>query len=96
MEPQNWAITQDDRGVIYVGSKRGISAYDGETWDLVISLKSTVRSLATGSQGFLFVGLKGDFGYLHTTPDGSAVFTSIARQYADILPSFSDVWSTHI
>ncbi|MCS7086834.1 MAG: hypothetical protein RMM53_12060, partial [Bacteroidia bacterium] len=31
-EAQNWAVTQDSRGVIYVGNNSGVLEYDGYEW----------------------------------------------------------------
>ena len=33
--PQNWALVQDQRGVIYVGSAAGVLEFDGSTWRLI-------------------------------------------------------------
>ena len=32
---QNWAIVQDKRGVIYVGSQSGVIEFDGVNWRLI-------------------------------------------------------------
>jgi hypothetical protein len=32
---QNWAIVQDDRGVMYVGNSVGVLEYDGVSWRLI-------------------------------------------------------------
>ena len=35
---QNWAIIEDERGVIYVGNNVGLLEYDGVSWRLLASL----------------------------------------------------------
>jgi len=46
-EPSNWAIVQDDRGVMYFGNANGILEYDGVSWRLIqFPNKSVCRSLA--------------------------------------------------
>ena len=53
---QNWAIVQDARGVIYVGSGGGVQEYDGVNWRIIETPKrSTVRSLAIGEGGRIYV-----------------------------------------
>ena len=67
---QNWAIVQDRRGVIYVGSTSGVLEFDGSTWRLIESPdRGVVRSLAISEDGRIYVGCNGEFGYL--APDGT-------------------------
>ena len=33
--PQNWAILQDNRGIIYIGNGNGVIEYDGEEFRLI-------------------------------------------------------------
>ena len=50
--PQNWAVVQDQRGVMYFGNSNGILEYDGSNWRLIqLPNSSTVRSLAIDEQG---------------------------------------------
>ena len=49
---QNWALVQDERGVIYVGSQSGVVEFDGVNWRLIeTETLSTVRSLAIDRDG---------------------------------------------
>jgi len=53
---QNWAIVQDDRGVVYVGNNAGVLEYDGTSWRLIrMPNKTTVRSLAKDGAGRIYV-----------------------------------------
>ncbi len=92
IQPQNWAIAQDERGFVYVGSKEGVSVYDGSEWRLVRT-SSTVRSLAVGYDDRVYVGLQGDVGYLQASQSGEMDFVSL--QAESQLPEFEDVWATH-
>lgn len=50
--PQNWAIMQDLRGVMYFGNWNGVLEYDGATWRLISTPnKSGVRSFAMDEHG---------------------------------------------
>ena len=50
--PQNWAITQDNNGLMYFGNNLGVLVYDGIDWDLVkTENESTVRSLDVSPSG---------------------------------------------
>src|SRR5579871_6084965 len=60
--PQNWAIAQDRRGVMYFGNTDGLLEYDGVSWRKIkIPNGSAVRSLAVDGNGTIFVGAQRDF-----------------------------------
>ena len=62
-ETQNWAITQDNRGVIYVGNNTGVLEFDGVSWRLIpTSNHTTARALAKDPNGRIYVGAEADFG----------------------------------
>ena len=47
--PQNWGITQDDRGVLFFGNNQGLLEFDGNNWQLHPMLNmSIVRSVSKG------------------------------------------------
>ena len=48
---QNWAIVQDNRGIIYAGNDEGVLQYDGSYWKkIALSNLSGIRSLGVDSQ----------------------------------------------
>lgn len=80
--PQNWAIAQDQQGVMYFGNKLGVLIYDGQNWDLVKTLnESTVRSLDVSPKGKVFVGADGDFGYIKANKRGMLSYVSLRKLY---------------
>ncbi len=95
-EPQNWAIVEDDRGVIYVGNGSGVLEYDGVTWKQ-ISLPNRIlaRSLARDSTGRIWVGGNGELGYLSSDELGSTVFVSLRDKIPEQYSDFLDVWTTY-
>ncbi len=95
--PDNWAVAQDKRGVMYFGNSTGVLEYDGSTWSLFpVSNASIVRSIAINKDGVIYVGAVGEFGYLAPNKDGILSYTSLV----DLLPinerNFADVWKTYI
>ncbi len=76
---QNWAITMDRRGVVYVGNQdQGILEYDGSDWhNIPVSENLTVWSLVTGNDGVIYAGLDGDFGRLEPDPQGRLYYHSL-------------------
>lgn len=92
---QNWAILQDPRGLLYVGNNVGILEYDGASWRMIPTRnKAVVRSLALAPDGRIYVGSKGEIGYLDTTdPAGSRYISLLERIPADYR-NFQDVRQT--
>jgi len=96
--PQNWAVVQDHRGVLYVANYDGILEFDGVRWRLLPVLSHTVvRSLDVDANGRLFVGAQGDFGYAWPDSLGMLRYTSLVPAIADSADrDFWDVWSTRV
>ncbi|MFB6247350.1 MAG: ATP-binding protein [Salinibacter sp.] len=93
-DAQNWAVTQDDRGLIYVANNDGILEYDGERWRLIPTATGTiVRSLATDS--LVYVGAKDDFGRLRPDSNGVLRYQSLYEHVPASARDFKDIWSTH-
>lgn len=94
--PQNWAIVQDQRGVMYVANADGVLAFDGASWRLIPTVTNTViRSLAVDGDGVVYVGAYGDFGYLTPDSTGLLSYESLIEQVPQSERDFKDVWGTH-
>ncbi len=95
---QNWAIVQDQRGVMYFGNNGGILEYDGVSWRKIHTTnRTTVRSLALDSStGRIYVGAKGEIGYLGADSAGRLGFVSLTGKIPAGHPEFTDVWKTHV
>ncbi|HEY9045076.1 MAG TPA: triple tyrosine motif-containing protein [Ohtaekwangia sp.] len=65
-DTENFAIEQDNNGLIYVANKNGVLRYDGRTWDLV-SCPGSVYDILVTSQNQVYVAGKMGFGYLQYT-----------------------------
>ena len=94
---QNWCITQDHRGVVYVGNHdKGVLEYDGVEWRTIpVPNNVPVRSMVTGDNGVVYVGVVGDFGILEPDASGKLQFHSLCdstlrSQFPDII-----VWKTY-
>ncbi|NCQ11939.1 MAG: SpoIIE family protein phosphatase [Bacteroidetes bacterium] len=74
--PQNWSISQFPDGRLISANGDGFLTFDGENWSLLRS-KSSVRVVFRASNNRIYVGLKGDFGYLDATENGSLQFVSL-------------------
>ncbi|MEZ4885426.1 MAG: ATP-binding protein [Chitinophagales bacterium] len=94
--PQNWAITQGARGFMYFGNTNGILEYDGTSWRLIPTPKSSiVRSLDVNDSGQIFVGAQGEIGYLSPDTTGLLQYVSLNEYILAEDNDFGDVWKTY-
>lgn len=90
--PSNWAIVQDFRGVMYFGNPSGILVLDGQGFDFIRTNRIT-RSLAIDTNGIIYVGSVGEFGFLGIDAKGTMHYKSLLNHVPDKHRDFVDVWS---
>lgn len=96
--PQNWAILQDNRGVMYFGNtNRGLLEYDGSQWRRIkVANNSSIRSLARDADGRVYVGAVGTFGFLQSDANGSPHYVSMTDRIDKKHRDFTYTWDIHI
>ncbi len=79
---QNWAIAQDNRGIMYFGNNDdGVLEFDGVNWiSHPVNNKSDIRSLAIDDNNIVFVGASGEFGYLSPDYHGAMQYHILSDQ----------------
>ena len=94
---QNWAVVQDQRGIIYVGNDdKGVLEFDGSSWRTIpISNNSIVRSLDCSEDGTVYVGAVSEIGYLAPDLSGNLEYNSLAPLLDSSERRFFDVWKTY-
>lgn len=95
VRPENFAIAQDQEGVVYVGNVDGLLIHDGERWSrLTLPNQELVRSLAVADDGKVWVGGYNSFGYLERDAGGQLSYVELADHFAEQLVGreFADVW----
>ncbi|NPA67622.1 MAG: SpoIIE family protein phosphatase [Chlorobi bacterium] len=95
---QLWAITRDNRGIMYFGCNYGLKTYDGRSWKTYNNPYSTIiRSLNTDKKGLVYYGAENDFGVFLAGKSGELEFHSLFRDKfkADSV-NFGSVWKTVI
>lgn len=94
---QNWYIAQDKRGVIFIANNYGLLEYDGSEWETYrVSNGSKMRSLAHDTDGRIYVGCQGDFGYFFPNEQGKLTYTSLADSLPNNYRNFDETWSVFI
>ena len=94
---QNFDIIQDDRGIFYIANFAGILEYDGVSWRLILTDQiSKVTTLCKDSTGRIFVGTRGEIGWLAPGKTGLMQFYSLTdlidpseQDFTEIIESFS-------
>jgi ligand-binding sensor domain-containing protein/DNA-binding CsgD family transcriptional regulator len=90
---KNWAVGQDAQGVLYFGNDNGLLEFDGLRWQLhTPDGDKVVRAIAAGPGGQIYTGGYEEFGYWHTSPDGSLEYTSLSRLLPDSVMHNDDIW----
>lgn len=77
-------MMQDDRGIMYFGHEKGLLEFDAKYWEEVpYPHKSGIYSMAKNDSGRIFVGGKGEFGYLGAGYTGQMRYVSLSDSLAD-------------
>ncbi|MGD2090423.1 MAG: response regulator [Candidatus Aminicenantes bacterium] len=95
IQPQNWGILQDKRGIIYIGNNGGVIEFDGISRRLITVPNWVVRSIAIDDVGTVYVGGKYEMGFLAPDSKGKLQYVSLLDHIKDNQKNFSDVWETH-
>ncbi|MCX6580004.1 MAG: response regulator [Candidatus Aminicenantes bacterium] len=96
-QPQNWGLAQAPNGLIYVANNAGVLEYDGVSWRIIgVPDYKIVRSLAIDPTGTVYIGGKGDIGYLAPDAKGSLQYASLLDRLEGEQKNFSNVWRTHV
>ncbi len=91
---QNWAVAQDNNGIIYVANGKGLLSYDGVDWSLIMMPnKGHVRSLVVHNNK-VYVGANNDFGELMQLNNQEIVFKSFLDSVPIEQKNFGRIWST--
>ncbi|WP_336518588.1 GAF domain-containing protein [Pollutibacter soli] len=97
---QMWAVTQDKQGFLYFGGTLDIFQYDGSRWRALNLpgevVSSVYRALEADSNGVLYYGTSGDFGYLIKDSIGNNKKSSLLNLVPEQYRKFQDVRSIQI
>ncbi|MFT5619451.1 MAG: ligand-binding sensor domain-containing protein/DNA-binding CsgD family transcriptional regulator [Arenicella sp.] len=90
---QNWAITQNREGLIYVANNFGLLEYDGSIWNKYPMPNSAkIRDVSIGENGKIYVASQGDFGYYLPNRNGLLTFYSLADSLPEVYRNFDEAW----
>ena len=94
---QNWDISQDDLGNIYIANNDGMLVYNGSAWSThFLPNRTLARSLKIDHSNRIYVGGQNEFGFFEMDAKGEYAFTSQAELFEESYRDFEDVWDLHI
>lgn len=91
---QNWAVAQDNRGIVYFGNNDGLLEFDGISWRLI--KLPIVRTVAINSLGRIYVGLENDMGFLEPDNLGNYQYYSLKEKIPKIHRDLTTVLYVYI
>lgn len=88
---QNWGLSVDQKGLIYVANSEGLMVYDGAYWNLYpLPNKGIVRVVQVHPDGKIYTGGQSEFGYWLKDSDGRLKYHSISTS---LLKNLNDeIW----
>jgi len=93
---QNWDICQDSQHAVYFANNEGLLEFDGKNWSTCpIGNNTNVRSIFYSSDGRIFAGATGEFGYYHRSEDGNLDYHSLIPKLNERFKTFNEVWNIH-
>ncbi|WP_116789956.1 triple tyrosine motif-containing protein [Flavobacterium psychrotrophum] len=92
-DSQFWAATESADGTLFFGNNDGILIYDGERWQrIVLPNSSSVRSLANGKDGTVYVGAYDEAGILSKNKQGNYVYRSLIKELQTDGKNIENIW----
>ncbi|MCX6319769.1 MAG: triple tyrosine motif-containing protein [Bacteroidetes bacterium] len=94
---QNWAITNDANGRLYVANNEGLLTYNGTNWHLYpVPNKTILRCISFGRDGKLYAGAQDELGYYAPDEAGQLVYTSLKNLLPEGEKTFADIWDIEV
>ncbi|WP_291789245.1 two-component regulator propeller domain-containing protein [Cecembia sp.] len=90
---QNYAISQNQNGLIYVANNFGLLEYDGSNWDRYAIPNSTkIRDIFLESNGRIYIAGQGQLGYFRPNEQGFLEFISWLPKLPLNYQNIEEVW----
>lgn len=90
---QNWGVSQDEEGFIYVANNEGLMEFDGHEWVFYPSPNESVIRSVKAHNGRIYTGSYMDFGYWAPSPTGQLEYLSLATQTKSRLLPDEQFWN---
>ena len=89
---QNWGISRDESGLLYVANNNGLLEYDGLKWYFFeLPNKTTIRSVLA-YKGLVFTGSYEEFGYWKKNSKGTLIYNSLSDLVKKDISPNEEIW----
>lgn len=85
---QTWSAVQDRRGVLYVGNKNHVLAFDGRDWRRIATGGLFIRGLAVDRDDRIWISATSELGFMEHDGRGNRRYTSLREH---LLPAQRDL-----
>jgi len=90
---QNWHISQDSRGIIYVANNFGLLEFDGSSWRIYpVANGVKVRHFNHGMDNQINIASQGEFGFFSPDHLGQLRYTSLSQNLPKAYQNFEETW----
>ncbi|HTN20371.1 MAG TPA: triple tyrosine motif-containing protein [Pelobium sp.] len=94
---QNWAMAQDQNGIIYFGNSEGLLSYDGSFWQThALPHRLVVRSVAVDKKGKIYTGGFGEFGFWEYDQQAILKYHSLTHLVKNQSDLNNEVWKIYV
>lgn len=91
---QNWSLSQDEDGLIYIGNNSTLLEFDNNIWDrYAMPKKDLVRSVYVSPDGRIYCGAYEEFGYFERSASGGLSYHSLSSSFADGQIRNEEIWN---
>ena len=96
-ENQNWSVSQDSRGFIYVANHAGLLEFDGVEWNFYPSPHGAViRSVTVDTQDRIYTSGYREIGYWQREEKGKLIYHSLNEKAEALFSQNEEFWTTMI
>lgn len=89
---QNWRISQDAFGVMYIANNQGLLSYDGNRWALHYLPEKRIARCVFTDKNRVYVGSFEEFGYFERNHQNQLIYTSLKEKIPNYQFQNDEVW----
>ena len=89
---QNWSISQDELGIVYIANSAGLLMYDGASWKLYNTPNASAMRSVKVIDNRIYVGSYMEFGYYEKNEFGELEFTKLSEAVQNDINEDEEFW----
>lgn len=90
---QNWDITQDRNGIMYIANNDGLLTFDGSFWrKYSLPDRTHIRAVKAAAEGKIYIGGQDNIGYFLPDERGRLVYHSLMNLVPVKEKSLGEIW----